>query len=129
MLERNAINLQVEEAALKKEKDTLSQQRLEEVRKELGGIQDKLTPLLAAYNKYVGGCGCGCLGAYNKRKILCLCVCVWGACRKCMCVCVCYSLHPQHIIIITTSPAQLPPPPHTTHHHHTHHTQRKSSVG
>ena len=40
---------QVEEAALKKEKDPVSKARLEEVRAELAGLQEQLQPLLARY--------------------------------------------------------------------------------
>lgn len=48
-------HLQIEEAALKKEKDKMSKQRLEEVRKELAGINEKLAPLLAEYKKCARG--------------------------------------------------------------------------
>ncbi len=41
--------MQVEEAALKKEKDPVSKARLEEVRAELAGLQEQLQPLLARY--------------------------------------------------------------------------------
>jgi len=41
--------VQVEEAALKKEKDPVSKARLEEVRGELAGLQEQLQPLLARY--------------------------------------------------------------------------------
>ena len=41
--------VQVEEAALKKEKDPVSKARLEEVRAELAGLQEQLQPLLARY--------------------------------------------------------------------------------
>ena len=36
---------------MKKEKDKMSKQRLEEVRRELAGINETLTPLLAEYKK------------------------------------------------------------------------------
>lgn len=37
---------------MKKEKDKMSKQRLEEVRKELASINEKLAPLLAEYTRY-----------------------------------------------------------------------------
>ena len=42
---------QVEEAALSKEKDKVSQERLDDVRKEVAALQDELQPLLSRYNK------------------------------------------------------------------------------
>jgi hypothetical protein len=44
---------QVEEKALEKEKDKQSQERLGEVRRELGELQDKLKPLQMRY-RWVG---------------------------------------------------------------------------
>ncbi|KAK9810143.1 hypothetical protein WJX72_005514 [[Myrmecia] bisecta] len=51
LLQRQLIRLQVEEAALSKEKDKVSQERLKEVRKQIQDIQDKLQPLLMRYQK------------------------------------------------------------------------------
>ena len=45
---------QVEEAALSKEKDKVSQERLDDVRKEVAALQDELQPLLSRYNKERG---------------------------------------------------------------------------
>jgi len=42
-------SLQVEEAALSKEKDKVSKDRLEEVRKELAALQDELRPVMTRY--------------------------------------------------------------------------------
>ena len=50
VLERQMIRLQVEEKALEKEKDKASQDRLAEVRREMGEIQDNLKPLQMRYN-------------------------------------------------------------------------------
>jgi ATP-dependent Clp protease ATP-binding subunit ClpB len=44
----------VEEAALSKEKDKASQERLDDVRKEVAALQDELQPLLSRYNKERG---------------------------------------------------------------------------
>ena len=41
----------MEEAALSKEKDKVSQERLDDVRKEVAALQDELQPLLSRYNK------------------------------------------------------------------------------
>ncbi|KAG7669284.1 hypothetical protein Ndes2526B_g05585 [Nannochloris sp. 'desiccata'] len=49
VLERQVIRLQVEEKALEKEKDKQSVERLAEVRRELGELQDKLQPLVMRY--------------------------------------------------------------------------------
>jgi ATP-dependent Clp protease ATP-binding subunit ClpB len=49
VLERQAIRLQVEEKALEKEKDKASRERLAEVRRELGELQDQLRPLQMRY--------------------------------------------------------------------------------
>lgn len=49
VLERQAIRLQVEEKALEKEKDKQSVERLLEVRRELGELQDKLKSLVMRY--------------------------------------------------------------------------------
>lgn len=51
MLERQLIRLQVEEKALEKEKDKQSQERLGEVRRELGELQDRLKPLQMRYRQ------------------------------------------------------------------------------
>lgn len=50
-LERQRVRLQVEEQALKKEKDPLSKARLGEVQKELASLEDKLAPLLMQYRQ------------------------------------------------------------------------------
>lgn len=42
--------MQVEEAALSKEKDKASKERLEEVRKELAALQDELRPVMSRYS-------------------------------------------------------------------------------
>jgi ATP-dependent Clp protease ATP-binding subunit ClpB len=49
VLERQMIRLQVEEKALEKEKDKVSQERVAEVRKEMGEIRDTLRPLQMRY--------------------------------------------------------------------------------
>lgn len=49
VLERQMIRLQVEEKALEKEKDKVSQERVAEVRKEIGEIRDTLRPLQMRY--------------------------------------------------------------------------------
>lgn len=49
VLERQMIRLQVEEKALEKEKDKISQERVAEVRKEIGEIRDTLRPLQMRY--------------------------------------------------------------------------------
>jgi ATP-dependent Clp protease ATP-binding subunit ClpB len=49
ILERQVIRLQVEEKALEKEKDKQSVERLAEVRRERGELQDKLQPLVMRY--------------------------------------------------------------------------------
>ncbi|PSC72780.1 chaperone 1 [Micractinium conductrix] len=51
VLERQLIRLQVEEKALEKEKDKQSVERLAEVQRELGELQDKLKPLQMRYNQ------------------------------------------------------------------------------
>ncbi len=51
MLERQLIRLQVEEKALEKEKDKQSRERLADVRRELGEIQDQLKPLQMRYRQ------------------------------------------------------------------------------
>lgn len=48
-LERRHLQLEVEAAALAKEKDEPSRQRLVNVKKEMAGIQEQLTPLRARY--------------------------------------------------------------------------------
>ncbi|EFJ47196.1 hypothetical protein VOLCADRAFT_61636 [Volvox carteri f. nagariensis] len=50
-LERQRIRLQVEAAALAKEKDELSKVRAAEVAKELAALEDKLRPLLLRYQQ------------------------------------------------------------------------------
>jgi ATP-dependent Clp protease ATP-binding subunit ClpB len=50
LLERQVIRLQVEEKALEKEKDKQSVERLVEVRRELGELQDQLQPLVLRYH-------------------------------------------------------------------------------
>lgn len=50
-MERQRIRLQVEEAALGKEKDPISRARLEEVRKELAALEDALRPLAIKYGQ------------------------------------------------------------------------------
>ena len=50
---------QVEEKALEKEKDKQSQERLGEVRRELGELQDKLKPLQMRYRCDAVRCGGG----------------------------------------------------------------------
>ncbi|GAB2236810.1 hypothetical protein Droror1_Dr00026692 [Drosera rotundifolia] len=50
-LERRRIQLEIELHALEKEKDKASKARLEEVRKELDDLKDKLQPLLMKYRK------------------------------------------------------------------------------
>lgn len=50
-LERQRVRLQVEEQALKKEKDPLSVARLSEVQKELAALEDTLRPLQMKYNQ------------------------------------------------------------------------------
>lgn len=42
---------QVEQQALKKEKDPISKSRLQEVQKELAALEDQLRPLLLKYEK------------------------------------------------------------------------------
>eukprot|EP00889_Picochlorum_renovo_P000174 jgi/Picre1/27204/NNA_000173.t1 len=54
VLERQMIRLQVEEKALEKEKDKVSQERVAEVRKEIGEIQDALKPLQMRYESEKG---------------------------------------------------------------------------
>ncbi|WPT13761.1 Chaperone protein ClpB1 [Picochlorum sp. SENEW3] len=54
VLERQMIRLQVEEKALEKEKDKVSQERVAEVRKEIGSIQDALKPLQMRYQSEKG---------------------------------------------------------------------------
>mmetsp|Transcript_3412 Transcript_3412/g.6904 ORF Transcript_3412/g.6904 Transcript_3412/m.6904 type:complete len:897 (-) Transcript_3412:48-2738(-) len=54
VLERQMIRLQVEEKALEKEKDKVSQERVAEVRKEIGQIQDALKPLQIRYESEKG---------------------------------------------------------------------------
>ncbi|KAI3436547.1 hypothetical protein D9Q98_005963 [Chlorella vulgaris] len=51
VLERQLIRLQVEEKALEKEKDKQSRERLADVRRELGEIQDQLKPLQMRYRQ------------------------------------------------------------------------------
>lgn len=50
-MERQKVRLQVEEAALAKEKDPLSRARLEEVRRELAALEDALRPLAIKYGQ------------------------------------------------------------------------------
>lgn len=50
-LPKRLLCAQVEEAALSKEKDKASQERLDDVRKEVAALQDELQPLLSRYNK------------------------------------------------------------------------------
>ena len=54
VLERQMIRLQVEEKALEKEKDKVSQERVAEVRREIGEIQDTLKPLQMRYESEKG---------------------------------------------------------------------------
>jgi ATP-dependent Clp protease ATP-binding subunit ClpB len=54
VLERQMIRLQVEEKALEKEKDKVSQERVAEVRKEIGEIRDALRPLQMRYESEKG---------------------------------------------------------------------------
>lgn len=49
VLERQLIGLQVEEKALEKEKDKLSKERITEVRKEIGSLRERLSPLQLRY--------------------------------------------------------------------------------
>ncbi|KAF5833291.1 ClpB chaperone, Hsp100 family [Dunaliella salina] len=49
-MERMRTRLQVEQAALKKEKDQISIGRLEQVRKELSALEEQLAPLVVQYN-------------------------------------------------------------------------------
>jgi ATP-dependent Clp protease ATP-binding subunit ClpB len=49
VLERQLIRLQVEEKALEKEKDKLSKERITEVRKEIGSLRERLSPLQLRY--------------------------------------------------------------------------------
>jgi ATP-dependent Clp protease ATP-binding subunit ClpB len=51
MFKMMSLRPQVEEAALSKEKDKASQERLDDVRKEVAALQDELRPLLSRYNK------------------------------------------------------------------------------
>ena len=51
VLERARLRLQVEQAALRKEKDALSAARLEEVGVELAALDDKLKPLQMRFSK------------------------------------------------------------------------------
>lgn len=48
-MERQKLRLQVEEQALTKEKDPISRNRLEEVKRELAALQEKLAPLQMNY--------------------------------------------------------------------------------
>lgn len=50
-LERHLIRLQIEEKALEKEKDKVSVERLGEVRREMGALQDELRPLQMRYHR------------------------------------------------------------------------------
>ena len=45
-LERRQLQLEIEETALANEKDKMSKQRLDKVRKELSGVKEELKPLL-----------------------------------------------------------------------------------
>ncbi|MEW5297915.1 MAG: hypothetical protein WDW36_001093 [Sanguina aurantia] len=50
-MERQLVRLKVEETALSKEKDKLSAARLEEVRREVGALNDELRPLQVRYSQ------------------------------------------------------------------------------
>merc|ERR1712159_875712 len=54
-LERRRLQLEVEQTALKKEKDDASKKRLSEVNKDVAEISEQLAPLLARYERERGG--------------------------------------------------------------------------
>src|ERR1035438_10526064 len=56
-LERQATNLEIEQAALKREKDPASRERLEAVQKEVAGVREKAKSLRARWQKERGAIG------------------------------------------------------------------------